>query len=110
MNRSAERDCSLTIRVHPRSPRSGIKGLMSDGSLKIGLKSPPAEGKANAELVALLSSLFKVPASRVKILTGLSSRQKRVTIRGVTGTEAARIVASIIEPASKKRGLSKKGL
>lgn len=82
---------------------SEIKDVMPDGSLKVRLKAAPADGKANSELITLLSCLFKVPPSSVKILTGLTSRLKRVMIEGVNGADAAKIVAATIG-SGKKRG------
>ena len=45
-----------------------------DGSWHARLKSPPAEGKANAELVALVAAYFGVPKSQVSIKSGRSGR------------------------------------
>ena len=47
----------------------------------VGLKSKPEKGRANAELVKKLARHFKVPSSRVKIVSGFKSREKVVEIR-----------------------------
>jgi uncharacterized protein (TIGR00251 family) len=88
--------CLLTIRVQPGAPRTEVKGLMPDGSIKVKLKAPPAEGRANAELVMLLGKLFKVPASSVKIVRGLRSRQKSVVIEGINKESVTEIVGMTI--------------
>ncbi len=44
------------------------------------LKSPPFEGKANAELIKLLSEKFKTPKTNIKIKSGIASRQEIVEI------------------------------
>jgi len=46
----------------------------------VGLTSRPIEGKANMELVKKLAKHFKVPSTRVRIITGLKSRYKIVEI------------------------------
>lgn len=51
-----------------------------DGSLTVHLKSSPVDGKANAELIQVLSKAFEVPKSAITIKSGLTSRQKLVEI------------------------------
>lgn len=69
----------LQIKVKPNSKQQQIQTL-ADGSLLVYLKSPPVEGKANAELIKLLANEFKVPKSSVHIKSGLSSKLKRIAI------------------------------
>ncbi|MDF5730177.1 MAG: DUF167 domain-containing protein [Rhizonema sp. PD38] len=52
----------------------------TDGSLTVHLKSPPVDGKANEELIKLLSKKFDVPKSSIRIKSGLSCRQKLIEI------------------------------
>ena len=63
-------------------PNSKIQKLVEepDGSLTVHLKSPPVDGKANEELIKLLSKKFDVPKSHITIKSGLSSRQKLIEI------------------------------
>ena len=68
-----------SIKVKPNSPYQKINEE-ADGSLTIRLKSPPVDGKANAELIKLLANKFAVPKSNITIKLGLSSRQKLVLI------------------------------
>ena len=51
-----------------------------DGSLTVYLKSPPVDGKANAELIKCLAKKFGVTKAGITIKSGLSSRQKWVEI------------------------------
>ncbi len=41
---------------------------------------PPVEGKANERLVELLAEHFKVPKSQIKILKGLTGKNKIVKV------------------------------
>jgi hypothetical protein len=54
--------------------------------LKIHLSAPPVDGRANQALRKLLASRLKVPLAAVRILSGESSRTKRVEIQGVTAS------------------------
>jgi len=50
------------------------------GKLKVKLAAPPVKGKANVELIKVLSDRFNVPKSRVRILKWLTSNIKEVEI------------------------------
>lgn len=67
------------IKVKPNSKQQKIEE-QPDGSLIVHLKSPPVDGKANEELIKLLSEKFDVPKCHITIKSGLSSRQKLVQI------------------------------
>ncbi len=67
------------VKVKPNSKQQKIEE-QPDGSLTVHLKSPPVDGKANEELIKLLSDKFDVPKSHIRIKSGLSSGQKLVEI------------------------------
>ena len=72
----------LTVKVHPRARRSEFTGRLGD-AWKLSLGAPPVDGKANEECVRFLAEWAGVPRSRVRIVTGLTSRIKVVEIEGV---------------------------
>jgi uncharacterized protein (TIGR00251 family) len=69
----------VAVRVKPNSKKPRIE-QEPDGSLTAYLKSPPVEGKANAELIERLAERFGVPKSRVRIRSGKVSRNKLAEI------------------------------
>jgi hypothetical protein len=69
----------LTVKVKPNSKRQAVQ-QEGDGSLTVFLKSPPIDGKANAELIQLLAKTFGVPKSSISIKSGLMTRIKVVDI------------------------------
>ena len=73
----------LLVRVQPRASKDEIAGEMG-GALKVRLRAPAVEDRANESLVEFLSELLKTPKSAVRILSGDRSRTKRIEIRGVT--------------------------
>jgi uncharacterized protein (TIGR00251 family) len=85
----------LSIRVIPRSPKSGISGKRGD-ALLVRLKAPPVDGAANEALVAFLSKTFGRPRREVRILSGEKSRDKRVAIDGLTEGELAVRLSDIL--------------
>jgi uncharacterized protein (TIGR00251 family) len=73
----------LVVRVTPRSKRNEIVGIMGDGTIKVHLTAPPVEGKANQALIEFLSEILDVPRSHLEILSGTSSRNKRIAVHGL---------------------------
>lgn len=76
-----ERSGAVRIRVHvqPRSSRSRLVGVHA-GSLKVQLHAPPADGAANQELIRLLADCLGVAKGSVRILQGLTARDKLVEV------------------------------
>ena len=68
------------VKVVPRSSVTGVRGRMADGTVKISLRAPPADGKANEELIRFLASEFSVPRSSVELLSGATSRRKLISV------------------------------
>ena len=71
----------INVRVVAGAKREAI--VEEAGGLKVYLRAPAVEGKANASLVEALAEHFGVPRSRVRMIRGERSRQKRVELVGV---------------------------
>jgi uncharacterized protein (TIGR00251 family) len=69
----------MNVKVHPRSRKQEIFEL-GENSYKIHVKSAPAKGEANQEVLRLIAKFFSVPVSSVKIIRGFKSRDKLITI------------------------------
>lgn len=69
----------LQIKVKPNA-RVSVLSQAADGSWGASLKSPPVDGKANAELIALVAAHFGCRKAAVRITSGASGRTKLVTI------------------------------
>ena len=81
----------FTVRVMPRSSKSEIVGE-AGGALKVRISAPPIDGAANAQLVKLLSKTFNVSKSAVEILSGETSKTKKVEIKNARGAKLAEIL------------------
>lgn len=71
---------TLRIKVKPRARTSSLEPA-SDGTWIARLKAPPVDGKANAELLALVAERFHCHTSAVTIKAGASGRLKLVQVR-----------------------------
>lgn len=80
--KKSKKGITIEVRVQPRSSRKGIEGV-SGGALKVRLTAPPAEGEANAQLIEVLSSELGLRKTSIRIVKGLSARNKTVEIEGV---------------------------
>ena len=83
----------LSVRVIPRASKSAIAGRRGD-ALLVRLSAPPVDGAANAALIELLAKAFSIPRRQISIVSGETSRDKRVSLEGLTdGDVAARLSA-----------------
>jgi uncharacterized protein (TIGR00251 family) len=72
----------ITVRVVPRSGRSGTAGVRGDAVL-VRLTAPPVDGSANNELIRVVAAALLVPRRAVSIVGGARSRSKRVHVTGI---------------------------
>ena len=87
---------TFNVRVQPRASKSVVAGEL-DGVLKIRLAAAPVEGLANEELIRLLAELFDAPRQRIAILSGQASKNKVVSISGISVDEASRVLAEAVD-------------
>lgn len=50
--------------------------------VKLKIKSPPVEGRANEEIIAFFSDIFHLPKNKIHILSGEKSKRKRIFFEG----------------------------
>jgi uncharacterized protein (TIGR00251 family) len=76
----------LHLRLTPKSSRDALEGVetRADGAraLKARVRAVPEDGKANDALIALVSKQLKLPASRIKLVSGATARQKTLFLEG----------------------------
>ena len=76
----------LDIRVQPRAGRNAIE---VDGErITVRVTAAPESGKANDAVVALLAKRLGVPKRSVQIVRGHKSRDKRISIDGISSKES----------------------
>jgi uncharacterized protein (TIGR00251 family) len=78
----------ITVRVIPRSSKNSMAWEQS--TLKVHVTAPAVEGAANEALIAFLAQRLNLPKRDIRIIHGLSSRQKIVEIAGITVSDVAR--------------------
>jgi uncharacterized protein len=74
----------LTVKIIPNAKKSEIIGW-EDGKLKIKIKCPPVDGKANKELISFLSKEWGISKSQIILLKGEKNKLKVLEIPDDTG-------------------------
>jgi uncharacterized protein (TIGR00251 family) len=82
----------LALHVQPGARRTAVVGPHGN-RLKVAVASPPAEGRANAALIAFLADRLDLPRSSISVVSGASSREKRLCLD--TDRAAAAIAAAL---------------
>lgn len=88
-------DLLLQVHAQPGARQSAFAGLHGD-ALKIRLAAPAQDGRANNELRRFLAQEFAVPQSAVVLLSGESSRTKRLRIIGPRERPAALLLTGLL--------------
>ncbi len=81
----------LAVRVQPNARTNEVTGWAADGQggelLRIRLRAPAIEGKANAALIEFLSTVLGLRPRQITLERGDKSREKIVLVDGLTGDE-----------------------
>ena len=92
----------VTIKLTPKARSAGIDGVVEEpgpegprAMLKLRVTEPPESGKANAAMVALLAKSWRLPKRAFTIVSGDTSRLKRVHIAGDPQTLLRAVAAQI---------------
>lgn len=76
--------CVIAIRVTPRSSKPGVgewrEGADGRAELEVRVSAAPSDGEANAAVIKLLAKVLGVPKSSIEIISGATSRHKRVSL------------------------------
>jgi len=81
-----ENTAFIEITVTPKSSKSLI--YIESGNIRVKLSSPPIDGKANRECVRLFAKALGLPKSSISIVRGEKSRQKILSVSGISLEEA----------------------
>ena len=74
--------CKIAIKAVPNAPRNAVAGWLGD-ALKIKIRAPALEGRANEELRAFLADALGLPRHAVSVARGDKSRRKILQIDGL---------------------------
>ncbi len=87
---------SLIVHLNPRSSANRIKAW-ENGRLLVSVTAPPVDGAANKALAEFLSSSLGFRKSDLRILSGETSRTKRISIDNVEEADVMNRIQEAIE-------------
>ena len=82
---------TFDVRVIPRAAKSQIAGTRNN-ALLVRLKAPPVDGAANEELIKVIAEALGVSARNVSIVSGATSRRKRLRVTGCTAADVEKLL------------------
>ena len=95
----------LLVFCQPKAARSALIGTHG-GALKVKVRAPPVEGRANRALLDLLAAVLAVPRGRLTLVSGEQSRNKRVRVDGVDTASTSAAILAALAPVSGDRRVS----
>ena len=81
----------VRLRVSPNTKTTTLQGPHGVAALELRVAAPPVDGRANAEVERFVAERTGAAPSRVRVVRGLSGRDKTVFVDGV-GAERVREV------------------
>lgn len=96
--RPARDGATIEAFVRPRAAKDGVAGVHGTG-LRVKVKGPPVDGRANRAVEELFARLLGLPRSAVTVVTGELSRHKTVHVSGM----AAEIVTEKLDVVLSSR-------
>lgn len=77
---------TIVVQVQPNARQNRVVRF-GDGVLHLRIAAPATKGKANKELLKLLSDILGVPKTHLTIERGVTSKKKTIVIQGLTQKE-----------------------
>lgn len=77
----------ISVRVTPRADRNGVAGVRDDGAVLVRVTAAPTDGQANKAVLETLADTLKLKKSQVSLVSGETSRDKKVQISGLSAAE-----------------------
>jgi len=88
----SESKAKISLRVYPNAAQNEV--VFINGVLQVRVAAPPVKGKANKELITLLSQVLGVSKATLAIIKGHTSRNKVIIIDDLSQEEVIQRLSS----------------
>lgn len=89
---------TVDVEVQPGAKRQGILGVNEwRGCVSIAVRAQAQKGMANNAVLHVLSKAFDVPKDQLKIISGLTSRKKKIRIESTHATRFIELLQTVLE-------------
>jgi len=89
--RKVEGGVVVSVKVQPNASKDRVVGEHAD-QIKIAVTVAPEKGKANKAVIKILSKSLGVKSSDIQIVSGETSRDKKVFIRNINEEDINRVI------------------
>ena len=79
----------IEVFVKPKSPKFEV--LLEGNEIVVRCTEEPVKGKVNKEIIKELTKLFH---ARVELVSGATSKQKQLLVRGLTEAEVEKLLSA----------------
>jgi uncharacterized protein len=86
----------LKVRVTPNARKNAVVSW-TDDELRLKVKAPAIDGKANAALIEYLSELTGAPRSKIQLKAGEKARIKNIEIDGLAPDDVRTRIRAEVE-------------
>lgn len=69
----------IFVKAKPHSSEAFVKKI-DEQNFEVAVKEPPVQGRANAAIIKALADYFNIAPSRVRMVSGYTSRQKVIEL------------------------------
>lgn len=90
---------TVEVRAQPRARRTVLAYV--DGALEAQVTAPAEDGRANAAVIDLVATTWRLPKSAFAVTRGATSRDKVLSIAGEPALLAAKIIEWTRDPAGR---------
>ena len=84
----------LDVAVIPRAASDAV-GPFVDGTLRVRVTRPPADGEANRAVLRLVARALDIAPSRLELVAGARGRRNRIRVIGLDEAQLLRRLQSI---------------
>ena len=99
----ARQGAAITVKVTPRARKTGVDGLMADGTIKIRVAAPPVDGAANERLIEFLAEVLELPKGQIEIIAGAASERKLISLVGISPEAVDATFQRLLAPSGPKK-------
>ena len=89
--RKVEGGVTVSVKVQPNASKDRVVGEHAD-QIKIAVTVAPEKGKANKAVIKVLSHCLGIKSSDIEIVSGETSRDKKVFIKNINEEDLNRII------------------
>jgi len=86
----------IPVRAQPGAKKNAVTGVHA-GQLKVAVTQAPEKGKANQALIEVLAEALQLPRSRISLISGATSGQKKFRVEGCDLASLRDRIATLLE-------------